>query len=420
MNGYITNRYAILGVLTLLNLLNYVDRYVPSGALGLIGEEFVLTEFEKGIIHFSFLLVYTLLAPVVAFYGDRVNRMKWICFTGLLWSMATTGAFFAPNYYFLLSTRAIVGIGEAVFGVLSATIILDLFGKDRRGFMLSILFLAIPVGSAIGYIVGGSVGTALSWRWAFLVVGIPGFIVSSVVYFLEEPPRGQYDEGYNPMASMSRGSFSIRDITSLLGNPTWVLLVLGLACASWVQGGLSWWVPDFYDGWTSFQLEEVTLRFGAVTALGGLVAIPLGGYLSDSLRSYTDRSPAIVSATGMILGALPAYFAITYLVEPYMWICAFIVIVGLFLNLGPINQAVMEVVPVHRRAASVAFCLFFMHALGDVISPPLIGWISDHYNLQRAMLMTIPWMLAGGVFWFACSLYLPDATEQALEQSKSE
>ncbi len=419
MKRWLQNRYVILALLTLLNLLNYVDRYVPSGALEYIGDDLVLNNFEKGIIQFAFLIPYTLIAPITGLFGDRVARRKLIGYSGILWSIATALAFFAPGYRTLLATRTLVGVGEAVFGILAPTVIIDLFEHERRSRMISIFYLSIPVGGALGYMAGGEIGALLSWRHAFLLVGLPGLVIAVVCFWIREPERGEQDEGVDPEGVLLKGDIHLSDLTGLLKNHAYLILIAGLTCATWVQGGLSWWIPAYFSQAESLTLtmQESSRWFGMVTVTGGMVAIPLGGFLSDMLVKRTEMSPALVGGAGLLLGCVPAYLALTVLVEPYCWIFSFLAIVGLFLNTGPINTAILEVVPIHRRAAAIAVSIFVIHMFGDVLSPPMIGWIADTFTMTTGMLLAIPYMLAGAMLWLFGAPKIPGARERALKDS---
>ncbi|HWP34199.1 MAG TPA: MFS transporter, partial [Thermodesulfobacteriota bacterium] len=170
-----------LALLFAVNLLNYLDRYVVPPLVPLLQADFALSDRELGLLASAFLLVYTALSPLVGLAADRMRRKGLLAAGVALWSLATAAAAFAGSYPALLATRALVGIGEATFGTLAPTWIADLVPPERRGRALAVFFVAMPLGGALGYVVGGAVGGTLGWRPAFLVAGLPGLLLAAAV-----------------------------------------------------------------------------------------------------------------------------------------------------------------------------------------------------------------------------------------------
>jgi len=183
-------RFAI-ALLFGVNFLNYIDRYVIAAVLPLIQQEFRLDDARAGYVLSMFVLVYMAASPFTGVMGDRWPRRYLVGSGVLLWSIATIATGFANSYHHLLLARSFIGIGEAGFGAVSPTIISDLFPKERRGRMLAFFFVAIPVGSALGYILGGAVGAHHGWRTACFLAGAPGILLGLLAFFMVEPARGR-------------------------------------------------------------------------------------------------------------------------------------------------------------------------------------------------------------------------------------
>src|SRR5512136_2988807 len=179
-------RYA-LALLLSVNLLNYIDRQVLYAVFPLIKADLLLSDTALGFLGSAFMLCYMVSAPLLGWLGDRLSRVKLAAAGLLVWSLATALAGLACGYRTLLAARTTVGIGEASFGTVSPGLVADFFPRERRGRGLAWFYLAIPVGSALGYILGGVLGQRLGWHAAFLMVGAPGLLLAVPLRLLREP-----------------------------------------------------------------------------------------------------------------------------------------------------------------------------------------------------------------------------------------
>src|SRR5439155_16363665 len=166
-----------LGLLLAINLFNYIDRYVLAAVLPKVGEQFREGKGRLGLLMSMFLVSYTLIAPLFGWLGDRWSRWKLIAVGVILWSLASGGTGLATTFGVMLLTRALIGVGEGAYGPVAPSLISDLFPMERRGGVMAWLYMAIPVGSALGYVLGGHMAEAFGWRWAFYVVVPPGVLL---------------------------------------------------------------------------------------------------------------------------------------------------------------------------------------------------------------------------------------------------
>lgn len=183
----------VLAVLTGLNGLNYVDRYVGAATLPLILASLSLSDASGGLLQSAFIITYSLVCPVVGWMGDRSNRVRLAAAGVFVWSAATVASGLAPTYLALLLARAVVGVGEASYAVVTPSLLSDCYPADRRARVLGIFYAAIPVGTALGYILGGLVGERQGWRHAFFIAGAPGLALALLLLAIREPVRGAYD-----------------------------------------------------------------------------------------------------------------------------------------------------------------------------------------------------------------------------------
>src|SRR5438309_4117498 len=180
-----------LGLLTALNFLNYIDRYILPAVQPLIKREFHPSDSELGALATVFFVFYMCCAPGIGFLADRKSRKLIITIGALIWSGATLLTAVTYDFTALLIRHTIVGVGEATFSLIAPAYIADLFPEERRGRVLAFFYMAIPMGAALGYVIGGALGTRYGWRNPFYVRAIPGFLVAPAFYFAtEEPVRG--------------------------------------------------------------------------------------------------------------------------------------------------------------------------------------------------------------------------------------
>jgi MFS family permease len=391
---------AALAVLTAINFLNYIDRYVPAAVFEPIKRDLHFTDAQLGWILSAFMLTYAVTSPLFGRLGDLMTRKYLISAGVALWSFATAGAGLARSFWHMFVPRTLVGIGEASYATLSPTIITDFYERERRGRALAVFYAAIPVGSALGFILGGKLAENFGWRAAFFMVGLPGLMFALLALTIREPRRGGSD------ASSATPGLPAPTLSATYGmlwrNRTYVLVTAGFVAYAFSLGGLVGWMPAFlerYDGMTTAQANQT---FGAIAVVAGFLGTFLGGFLGDYLLRYTSHSYLWVSGLCMFVGAPFSVVALAAR-EPLIFLPAiFLAEFFLFLNTGPLNAVVLGCVPAQIRATAMAVNIFFIHALGDAISPPVIGMLSDRFGLFRATLLAPLMMLvSGGILLWA-------------------
>jgi MFS family permease len=380
-------RYALL-LLTALNFFNYVDRNVLFAVQPLIQSEFKIDDAKMGFLTTAFFICYMVAAPLIAPLADRYPR-RWIMAAGaVVWSLATLLSAVTNNYDELLLRHLIVGIGEATFVVISPAFLSDLFPETIRGRIMGFFYLSLPVGSAVGYVMGGYLGQHYGWRTPFLVGAIPGLILALGLMLVREPERGANDR--LPVTA-ERGT-----ILGLFRNKAYWTVSLGMAMMTFAVGGMQVWMPTFLTRVRGVPLDKANLVFGGMTVVAGTVATLFGGWLGDRLLRRTHAAYLIVSAAGMIL-SIPAVVAAIYLTGSAMYAAILIGEFLILLNTAPLNAALLNSVAAPIRATALAVNLFTIHLLGDAFSPTLIGYISDRTNLQMGMVAMIVAVALSGI-----------------------
>jgi len=400
--AHLTSASLALAVLTFINLLNYLDRFVVSAlAETLKHSSLALSDFKLGSLMTSFLLVYLFAAPVFGALGDRRSRPRLIAFGVGVWSLATALSGFAGSYLALLGARAAVGIGEAAYGTIAPALLADYFPADRRGRIMAVFFCAIPIGSALGYIVGGLIDAHYGWRAAFFVAGAPGLALAALALMLRDPPRGSQDVGTTAPPSASTGARAdlLATYGHLIRNSPYVLTVLGYAAYTFAVGGLGFWMPAFLERVRGIPRAQATVSFGEIVVVTGFVGTFVGGWLGDYCARFSRQAFLWVSAFATLVAAPFAWAALTTS-SPTFYLAAMVLAqLCLFVSTGPINAAIVNLTSPVERASAIAVSIFTIHILGDVLSPPLIGVLSDRSSLQQAVKIVPIAVVIAGLFW---------------------
>lgn len=383
---------AALLILTALNFFNYIDRSVLFAVQPLVQAEFKRSDTDFGLLTTAFFFCYMIAAPLFGWLADRYPR-KWLMFGGaVLWSLLTLMTAITYDFDTLLVRHTLVGLGEASFVAIAPAFLSDLFPEQRRGRILAVFYLAIPVGTALGYLVGGHLGQIFGWRNPFLIAALPGLALAFGLLFVPEPIRGSQD---SLVETKERGTY-----LGLLRNRGYWCCTLGMAMMTFAVGGLQVWMPTFLSRIRAVPLDKANTIFGGMTLVAGLVATVAGGWIGDRLLRRYSGAHFFISAIGMAL-ALPAMAFAIYLSNGAMYPAIFLGEFFLLLNTAPLNAALVNSVGAHIRVSAVALNIFTIHLLGDAFSPTLIGWISDRSNLQTGFLSTLVAVAlsAGILFW---------------------
>lgn len=403
-----------VALLLAINLLNYADRMVLAAALPKIQADFFAADdttarARLGSLATAFLVSYMVTAPIFGWLADSISRWKLIGLAVIGWSLASGASGMAGSFTALLITRLFVGIGEAAYGPAAPTLLADLFPIERRGRVLSWFYMAIPVGSALGYALGGTVAQHWHWRWAFYLVVAPGVALGLACFFMPEAPRGAAEA--EPVA---RRTARLGDYLLLLRTPSYVLNTLGMTALTFALGGVAFWMPDYVVWRGNPDLDHVSQVFGAITVVAGISATLLGGMTGDRLTRRWPGAYFLVSGVAMLL-AFPCFQLVLIVPFPWCWGMIFVTEFCLFFNTGPTNAALANVTHPSVRATAFAINLLMIHLLGDAISPPLIGSLAGRYgnNMNIGFSAVSVAIIVGGLIWLWAARFLARDTQLA-------
>ena len=395
-----------LTLLIAINLFNYIDRQILAAVEPEIRATFFRLDdpnamARTGSLATAFLVTYMLAAPALGWLADRFSRWFIIGSAVLLWSLASGASGLAMTFAMLLATRVFVGIGEGGYGPAAPTILADIFPLGVRGRIMAAFCAAIPVGSALGYVLGGTINVYLGWRWAFYLVTPPGLLLG-LICFMQRDPR-------TPAGAQSRKKRAdLSDYLKLLKTRSFVLNTFAQTAMTFALGGIAFWMPAYLQ----FRQQPASSRvlLGAITVVAGLISTIVGGVLGDRLRARFAGSYFLVSAIGMLI-AFPLFLAMLYTPFPIAWVLFSGAVFFVFLNTGPSNTAVANVSLPSVRATAFAVNILIIHALGDATSPALIGAIAGHTNMNVGFFVVSAMMLISGLLWLAGMKSLPGDTE---------
>ena len=392
----------ILFILTGLNLFNYPDRFVLSAVLTPLQKDLGLNDGQAGRLVTAFMIGYFVTSPVFGWLGDRGSR-KWLIATGILvWSVGTVLTGFAATFAVLIAFRVLVGVGEASYATISPGLISDSYAPAKRNNALTIFYVAIPVGAALGTILGGFIAAHWGWRHAFIWAGVPGLFLALVMLPFAELKRGQSDG--KAVAAVKKPS--LRDLVNLIRIPEYVLVVLGYTAYTFALGAFGHWGPTFLHRAHGVAVENAAEFFGAVLVVAGLVGTLIGGFAATA---WQKRNPAGYAWTlGLsVLVAVPLAYG-AFLAASTFWSMTFLAaaMFFLFLSTGPVNTLILETAPLNLRASAMAVSIFTIHLFGDMWSPEIVGRLADSLggNLSKAVLILPVALIVAAVLWLALAL----------------
>ncbi len=375
-----------------LNLLNYIDRYILPGEVTLIQQEFHSTDQQMGALTTALFIVYMLAAPATGWLGDRFPRKPLIIMGAVLWSVSTLTTAWVHDYWTLYIRHAVVGVGEATFGICAPAVLSDFYPERDRNRILSVFYLAIPVGAALGYLAGGHLGSLWGWRAPFFICAIPGLVIAALYgWFATEPQRGASD---HVKSTADRATF-----LGLFRNRAFLSATFGLAMLTFAMGGISSWVPTFLSRSAGLSVADASTVVGAATVIDGILGTLVGGWLAQRWLRTNHRALYLVSFWSVAL-TLP--FGALVFFGPHKWAVPMLFITEffLFLNTGPLNAAIVNAVSAPIRATAISLNLFCIHFFGDTFSPQIIGAISDRTNLSIGLGSTLIFLV------FSCAILL--------------
>jgi MFS family permease len=360
----------VLGLLLIAYIFNYLDRQILGILAGPIIAELRLTDTQFGVLSGPpFALLYSLLGVPFALFADRTSRSRVIAAALAIWSAFTGLCGTATSFWQLFFFRMGVGVGEAGGVAPSYALIADYFEPRRRARAMAIFSLGVPIGLALGTLIGAYIAHAVSWRAAFYTMGVAGILLAPIMlYFVRDPARS------NAAADMA----PIRQVFPMVARkPVFWLLAFAASSSSLCGYGLAVWTPTVLERSFGLGLVERGQFLASVVLIGGCTGVFAGGWLADRLGALDRGWYAKLPAIAWLITA-PTFAA--GLLAPNLTLAWPLLLIPNALNilwLGPVITAVQHLVPQHMRATASASFLLINNLVGLGIGPFLIGGLSD-------------------------------------------
>jgi predicted MFS family arabinose efflux permease len=388
-----------LVLLTALNIVNYLDRYILFGVQEQVKGEFHLTYDQIGSLTFWFMIAYMAVSPLTGWLGDRFPRKPMIVVTALLMSACNFVTADVHSYMSLNLRHAALGIGEASFGIFAPAMLADFYAEDQRNRVLTVFNIAIPVGAALGFLAGGVIGSRYGWRMSFVASAVPGAVIALLIaWLLKEPARG--------VSAAGKPKVHTGVVLELLGNKAYLFAILGYAAVTFSLGGITAMISSFLQVVEGYSQAAASGVMGPIIVIGGLGGTIVGGMLAQWWSKRTSKAMYYVPALSALLATPPAllcFFGPRWMTVPGLSAAVFLI----FLGTGPVNAATLNAVRTEIRSAAMAGQLLVIHLLGDMTSPKIIGIVSDHSGLRVGMGVTLITFLMAAVIFFVGARWAP-------------
>ena len=380
----------LLTILTGLNLFNYLDRFVLSSVLPEVQRELGLNDDQGGTLATAFMLGYFVTSPFFGYLGDRLPR-KWLIALGIfVWSLGTVLSGFATGFWSLICFRVLVGLGEASYATISPSLIADRFFGTKRNTALTIFYVAIPVGAALGSMLGAQIASSSSWRHAFIWSGAPGLLLALALLPFADTPRVEAPGEAKP---------TVRDGLRLFCSPNYMLVVLGYVAYTFALGGFQHWAPSFFVREHGLPLGRAGTLFGGIMVVAGLIGTFVGGFTASAWQKRTPAGYAWLLGWSVAAAMPCALLSLTLRDTTAALAMLGVAMFLLFLSVGPVNTLILETAPAQLRASAMAVSIFMIHLFGDLWSPKIVGVISTHSSLGRGVLILPLALIPAALLW---------------------
>jgi MFS family permease len=393
----------LLLLLAAINFMNFYDRQLLAALAEPIKRHFALSDTQLGGLNSAFEIVYPFAALVLGMAADRWVRKYIIAIGVTVWSMATMATGAAGSYLALALTRAAVGLGCGGYGPAAMALISDAFPSSSRSRVVALHDVGLMLGSALGYLLGGLLGQALGWPSPFLIAGLPGLVLGVLAWKLREPRRGESEYetlGIDPrgVKRPARPSITLKAVRQLLTLRTLQVVYLADILIAFATGGLIFWLPSFMVRLHDYSLREAGILAGVLQVVTGLIGILIGAWVADK---WTERHPGgrmLTLGAGFLIGTPLAVIAILTPNATLFGVAAGLAVIAYSVYFPCLTPQIHDVTPPELRSTALAINILLGHALGNSLSAPFIGMLSDLTgDLRYALLMVPAVALLGGL-----------------------
>ncbi|HZY24347.1 MAG TPA: MFS transporter [Bacteroidales bacterium] len=412
--GYLFSlRYSnyVFMLLFLLYMFDYIDRMVVTSMFTSIERDWGISHTQSGLLVSAVYWAIVILTFPISILVDRWSRTKTIGVMAIMWSLATALCALTGNFVQLFMARMLIGVGEAGYAPGGSAMISGLYPVDRRARMMGLWNASIPLGSAIGVLLGGVIAAKLGWKHAFGIVAIPGMIVAILFLFVKDYKTVDlsfYDK-YSNKIKMEKKDM----VKEFITKPSVLLTYLGMAAVVFVTTSMLTWLPTYFEKMRNIPQETAGKMASSVMVLA-LVGAPLGGYLTDIWRKSKSNARLLFPATTSFLSAVVLFLALVVFKGTIQYVLFLVFGVLVLAFISGAASVTQDVIHPGLRATSYAIAVVIQNLLGASTAPIVMGKIYDLTNIQTA-LSVLPFVLLLGaiLFWIGSKYYVKDLEKVA-------
>jgi MFS family permease len=401
--GY-TNYVFVL--LFLLYMFDYIDRMIVTSMFVHIEEALGITHTQSGLLVSAVYWSIVLLTFPVSILIDRWNRTKTIGIMAVIWSLATALCALTGNFVQLVMTRALIGIGEAGYAPGGSAVISGLYPESKRSKMMGLWNASIPLGTAIGVLLGGIIATRLGWKHAFGIVALPGLIVAALFFFVKDYKT--VDLSFTDKNNVKTKKKAKDKLAQFLSRPSLILTYFGFAAVVFVTTSLITWLSTYFHVTRDVPVEKAGSMASVVMVLA-IVGAPVGGIITDRWRKKNMRARLLFPTITSLLSALFLMIALWMTTGTVQYVFFLLMGVSVTAFVPAAAAVTQDVIHAGMRAMSYAVAVVVQNLLGASTAPLVIGRLYDLYDIKTAMAL-LPFMLLLGaiLFFIGSRFYVKD------------
>lgn len=407
--GYLfTKGYSnyVFVLLFLLYMFDYIDRMVITSMFTSIERDWGITHTQSGMLVSAVYWAIVLLTFPVSILIDRWSRTKTIGVMAIMWSMATALCALTGNFVQLFMARLLIGVGEAGYAPGGSAMISGLYPMDKRAKMMGIWNASIPLGSAIGVLLGGIIAVNIGWKHAFGIVAIPGLIVAILFLFVKDYKT--VDLSFIDKAR-NRVKMERKDIIKeFVTKPSVIYTYFGIACVVFVTTSLLTWLPTYFEKVREIPQEKAGQMASSVMLLA-LIGAPLGGYLTDKWRRTRENARLLFPALTTLMSAIFLFISLALLKGTLQYVVLLMFGVTVLSFISGAAAVTQDVIHPGLRASSYAIAVVVQNLLGASTAPIIMGKIYDLTNIETALsILPLVLLLGTILFWLGSRHYVSD------------
>jgi len=407
--GYLfSRRYSnyVFMLLFLLYMFDYIDRMVVTSMFTSIEKDWGISHTQSGLLISAVYWAIVILTFPISILVDRWSRTKTIGIMAIMWSLATALCALTGNFVQLFMARMLIGVGEAGYAPGGSAMISGLYPIGRRARMMGIWNASIPLGSAIGVLLGGIIAVKLGWKHAFGIVAIPGMIIAILFLFVKDYKTVDlsfYDKNSNKIKMEKKDM-----IKEFISKPSVLFTYFGMAAVVFVTTSILTWLPTYFEKMRNIPQETAGKMASSVMVLA-LVGAPLGGYLTDRWRKSRNNARLLFPALSTLLTSIVLFIALVFLRGSVQYIAFLIFGILIMSFISGAASVTQDVIHPGLRATSYAIAVVVQNLFGASTAPVVMGKIYDLTNIQTALsILPVILFIGALLFWLGSKHYVRD------------